>query len=50
MAHNFVADVRSESGNEEVQGDVVVTVLDTEVYEVDTDLSTDSDVGGNNFG
>ncbi len=50
LAHNFVADVRSESRNEEVQGDVVVAVLDTEVHKVDTDLSTDSDVGGNDLG
>ncbi len=49
MPHNFVANVRPESGNEEVQGDVIIAVLDTEVHEVDTDLSTDSDVGGDNL-
>ena len=49
LPHNFVADVGSESGDEEVKGDVVIGVLDTEVDEVEADLSTDSDVGSNNL-
>jgi hypothetical protein len=49
LAHNFVTNVRSESGNEEVQGDVIVAVLDTVAHEVEADLSTDSDVGSNNL-
>ena len=49
MSHNFIADVGSESGDEEVKGDVIVAILDTEVDKVDSDLGTDNDVGSDNL-
>ncbi len=49
LPHNFVADVGSESGDEEVKGDVVIGILDTKVDKVERDLGTDGNVGGNNL-
>jgi hypothetical protein len=50
LPHNFIANVGAESGNEEVKGDVIVAVLDSEVDEVGSDLGTDSDSGGDDLG
>jgi hypothetical protein len=49
LPHNFVADVGSESGDKEVEGDVVVGILDTEFDEVERDLGTDGNVGADNL-
>ncbi len=49
LPHNFVPNVGSKSRDEEVEGDVIVAILDTKVDKVDSDLGTDSDVSSDNL-
>jgi hypothetical protein len=49
LPHNFIANVWAESGNEEVESDVIVAVLDSKGNEVVSDLSTDGNVCGDNL-
>jgi hypothetical protein len=49
LPHNFIANVWAESGNEEVESDVIVAVLDSKGYEVVSNLSTDGNGCGDNL-
>jgi hypothetical protein len=50
LSHNFIANVSSEAGNEQMESDVVITILDAKVNEVQGDLGKDVNAESGDFG